>query len=383
VALVIPDLMKMQWLTRIAAWRIALFFAIALGLFFGVNAGKVRDVMMPEFFRFFANFLALAFFTRSVADLRKLSTVLVLLSLSLALWTLGHGGHGPGLLDDENDVGLVLVTLLPFSFLRIQDEPDKKKAAFYLGAFLITLLGITATLSRGAMVGTLPTLFFIWLRSKRKVVSLALVFLLLGVAVVSAPDKLVSEFKTISDTKEATAASRTLFWGLSIDLFLARPFAGVGANSWGLAMWSGIIPIPGSLSNMTPHSVYFQVLSELGAVGVVAWVGFILAIWTTLRSLTPKRTKKDLAPLLDSRVVNPVFLKRFESGRAFLGSFATAQMIAVIGYLCSGAFLSVLFYAELFALSAFAQASRNAWQREIILAHAVGQKPGRPEAAGL
>lgn len=131
------------------------------------------------------------------------------------------------------------------------------------------------------MVGILPTLLLIWFRSKKKLISLILLCIVGTIVVLNAPEKLVSEFASISDTEGGTAGTRRYYWELSIEMFKRKPILGVGPHCWGNAIWSGLVPTNKTVRNATPHSVYFQLISEMGAVGTFLWVGLLLSAFFT------------------------------------------------------------------------------------------------------
>jgi hypothetical protein len=367
LALVVMEMGRVKWLKPMAIARIAFFLGVVICTAFAINTGMARRVITSEFFRVFAGFLGFCIFVRTGEDLKKIHWILVFLCLATALWTLSHGGHGPGMLDDENDVAMVLVMLLPFSFLKIYTESSPRKIAFLLAVFVITLAGIAATVSRGGMVGTLPTLAFIWLKAKNKMRNAVILLLLLVVAVLTAPPKLISEFTSIKQTDQGTAKSRRFFWGLSTQLFLARPLTGVGPACWYHGVWSGMIPHPGQVTNVTPHSVYFQLISEMGLVGIVTWGGFIVTMCFVLYGMRESRLNRESGILLMHARGDPLLVRDLQRRKVFFGTFSLAVAVGLCGFLLSGTFLSVVFYPQLFALGALAQAARTCWSNDLMV----------------
>ncbi|MEO6095371.1 MAG: O-antigen ligase family protein [Fibrobacteria bacterium] len=367
LALVVLEIGRVKWLKPMAIARIAFFLGVVICTIFAINMGMARRVITTEFFRVFAGFLGFCIFVRTGEDLKKIHWIIVVLCLATALWTLVYGGHGPGMLYDENDVAMVLVMLLPFSFLKIYTESSPKKIAFLLAVFMITLGGIAATLSRGGMVGALPTLAFIWLKAKHKVRNAVILFLVLVAAVLTAPPKLISEFNSIKETDQGTAKSRRYFWHLSTQLFQARPLTGVGPACWYHGVWSGLIPNPGQVSNITPHSVYFQLISEMGMVGIATWGGFVITMCFVLYGMRDARLSRESGLLLMHARGDPLLVRDLHRRRLFFGSFSLAIGVGLCGFLLSGTFLSVVYYPQLFALGALAQAVRTCWDNDLMV----------------
>ena len=379
-ALVLTEIHRMRWLRSIAVWRFLFLCAIATGLVFAVTQGRVVPVLKTELPRYLTSFLGACIFVRRIDDLRILHNLFIVMAFLLSVWVITHGGHGPGLYADENDAALVLVMFLPFAFLKIFTETNPRRAAGGLGVFFLTLVAIALTLSRGGMVGAIPAVAFCWAKSRHKAMGLALAALALGGALVFAPKDMKREFLSIGDTQAGTAESRRFFWDLSVQMFEKRPVVGVGAACWGNALYSGLIPVPDRRAHMTPHSVYFQLLTELGVVGVFCWMGFLAATYRGLRRMRASRLLQEMAFTLPPDP-HPLILVKLRSDQLFMRNFTASLAIGILGYLLCGAFLSVLYYPGLALFAALVQASEEAWRTEVLLAAAANRPENRAENA--
>jgi hypothetical protein len=367
--LVLLELPTLRWFRSIAVWRFLFLCAIGTGLLAGVTEGRVLLIFKTEVPRYLTAFLGVCLFVRRVRDLRTLHNLFIAMALLIALWVITHGGKGPGLFRDENDAALVLVMFLPFAFLRIFFEGSARLKAASLAVFFIALLGIGLTLSRGGMVGAIPALVFCWLKSRNKLIGVGLGAAALAGAVAVAPDALLEEFRSIGDTQGGTAGARRYLWDLSVQMFMERPVFGVGAFCWGNALYSGLIEEPLHRAHMTPHSIYFQMLTELGLAGTFAWMGLLSATALGLRALRGDRLNAE-AGLVLAADPEPRTLVRLRADMLFMRSFVPALAIGIVGYLVCGAFLSVLYYPGLPLFAALVQASREAWRNELVLAAA-------------
>jgi hypothetical protein len=372
------------WLRPLVVWRVLFLGSISIGILLAVTQGRALMVMKMEAPRFLAAFMGALLFLRSVPDLRKVLTAMLAMDFLISAWVIAHHGHGPGLYIDENDAGLVLVMLLPFPFLRIfasDTKPMIRVAS--IGIFALSLCAIGITLSRGAMVGSIPALLFCWLKSRQKVVSLALGGLALVLAVVFAPPSFTKEFESISDTHETTAEARRYYWDLSTQMWPHRPIFGVGAMCWGNALYSGLfISAPDRRAHMTPHSIYFQCWTELGLFGMFCWIGFISAAFRETGSLGRRKLQAGMAMALGNDP-DPAALARLRASTDFLAPFASCLAIGMIGYLVGGAFLSVVFYPGLALFAAIAQASAAVWRRELLTEALRGRAESPPRMASI
>ena len=235
----------------------------------------------------------------------------------------------------------------------------------YLMIFFSTLAGIASTISRGGMVGTVVVLSACWLKTRYKISTIVVVILMLAAVLAIGPPKLMSEFESISDTHETTADERIFYWGLSWKMFLARPIFGVGARAWGDAVWSGIVSTGGRhFGNMTPHSVYFQLISELGIAGVIPWVALVISCFFCFKYLLPSNLKRQMGAEIRSNA-NPLFVKELDERQKFFSNFGMAVGIGLLGFMASGAFLSVLFYPMFTTFACIIQATRDTWDRDL------------------
>jgi hypothetical protein len=116
---------------------------------------------------------------------------------------------------------------------------------------------------------------------------------------------------------------------------------------------------------MTPHSIYFQCWTELGLFGMFTWFGFIAAGFRETRSLGRRKLQAGMA-MVAGADPDPAAVARLRSSMDFLAPFASCLAIGMIGYLVSGAFLSVVFYPGLALFAAIGQASATIWRRELL-----------------
>jgi O-antigen ligase len=143
-------------------------------------------------------------------------------------------------------------------------------------------------------------------------------------------------------------------------MFVDNPVTGVGINNFGRA-FAAYRP-PGYVGAIAPHSIFIQVLSELGIVGL----GVLLA----LLFLILKRNA-------DTRRI----IAQAGGRHRWITESAHGLDLALIAYVVGGIFLTALYFPHLFILSGFTL-SLNAIAKDIAVKeeNAVGEVQAPAEA---
>ncbi|MGE3507397.1 MAG: O-antigen ligase family protein [Vicinamibacterales bacterium] len=289
----------------------------------------------------FGAVLPLMNFVETTDRMRRLVNWVVLIHIPLAVYCLTHRGFGIGsFLGDENDFCLALNVILPYTFFSLYVAKTTRHKLYLVSTLGLLLFTITATMSRGGFVGVVAVAIACWLVSPRKIASLAGIAVL-AISVLSfVPQSYWDEMKTIETSTENddTGAQRLYLWGMGWEMFKDNPVFGVGPTNFqwnsfkyespeqsakGLHVWG-----------KGAHSLYFTLLPEMGVVGVGIFVAILIAgirenlrIRRTYRRLVKQRAPAELLERLYPLTV-----------------YSRANDVAVLAYLVTGAFLSVLYY---------------------------------------
>ncbi len=240
-----------------------------------------KDLML----HFFGLSIPMIGFMASTKRIRTLFLTAAGIGFFLGLYSLTHSGKGPGgFVGDENDLCLVLLMCLPFSIYFTQQKRQGVLRLVALASVFFTLVGILATLSRGGFLGLIAVLGTQFLKSRRKFALIAsglFVFLLIMPFV---PKKYYGEMSSISSDYsegEGTIQKRIETWHVVIKMWKdpRHTLFGVGLTNspyWFKHYEKGLLKVQKrSLSGRQTHSVYFQVLGDLGLYGVLVCGAFI------------------------------------------------------------------------------------------------------------
>ena len=250
----------------------------------------------------------------------------------------GAGAGSTGFFGNSGDLGVALCVILPIAGYLMFGEKKKSLRLLLLIFFLAFLGAIFFTGSRGAVLGAGATgLAACVLSSKMRLAGASMVILVGLGSVFFLPDANKDRMRSALDWEnDPTVGYRVDLWKLGLRMFRDHPITGVGPMSFTTASltypqarrigFEGVVQVP--------HSIYIEALSQLGLLGVIA----LLMLWLFFFRLNSQTRKRLLD--LGSRP------------RAFEFSLAFGLDLAMVGYMVSGAFLTVLYYPHLWILLA-------------------------------
>lgn len=326
-------------------------------------------------------------FMDSGPALRKLIRTLALVGMFLGLFSITHQGTGPGaFLGDENDLGCGLLLLLPFP-LAILTEGGKAAGGklLYALASIFTFGGILATFSRGDFLGLVAMAVIFLLRSRKKLMLILVSSFVLLLAIPFAPKGYLAEMKTINGPKDETAEYRKHYWHLATRAFLDphNTLFGVGMKNTPYLMGryetaEELRKFP-SASGRATHSIYFELLPDLGLWGL-GIVGSLVFVSLRGNRRTAKEleavARKSLAVALalqreSADVQTPLavdapplgtdeagqhqqdkqrVLRRIQNEAQFVSAAITGTTVSFVGVFGSGAFIDILYYPHIWLL---------------------------------
>jgi putative inorganic carbon (hco3(-)) transporter len=252
------------------------------------------------------------------------------------LFTIEHGGafrvYGPdsSTIADNNDFGVALVTVLPLLFYLFQRVRQRYLRWALLVAIVLNFIATLFTYSRGALVAIAFMGATLWLRARlaQKFV-FAVVFAIAVAGVLEyAPPEWFERMNTIQTYKEdQSAESRLYVWQLSWAMAQHHPILGAGYR-W---MYFPTIVnsaladsgLPALTRPRAAHSIWFQMLSDHGFVGLGLFIalfvaGLLNAAWIVRRSkgIPALQWANDLGRALQASIIG------FAAG----GTFASLEM---------------------------------------------------------
>jgi len=307
---------------------------------------------------YFIVYLSIVNFVDSFEKIEKYIDIWIIINLFCAFVGLKHGGRVPnsGFMGDENDFALVMNMAIPFAYFMFLETSSTRKKILYLSACCIFIAANVASLSRGGFVGLVPVILYCWYKTPKKVLSTIIIAIMISVLYFSASPKYWQEVKSIKEEniQKGTGESRWYAWKLGWRMFLDHPIIGVGQGNYPIL--APKYQTPEEASHRRPvwgraiHSLYFTLIPELGLVGILLFTGMLYYSYKDLKWIL-KKEKKFLS-------------KQHQSNKIIQQSHKIRFIIfgitgAMLGYLVSGAFLSVLYYPHFWLLISLCVALKN------------------------
>ncbi|TAA46796.1 O-antigen ligase family protein [Corallincola spongiicola] len=186
-----------------------------------------------------------------------------------------------------NELGFVIATLVPFlHYLLIKKGWLLKLVYFALLGVL--LWALVLTMSRGALIALLVVLWFIFKQSERKPLLLAIAFVVAVVGWSQMSDVQRDRYLSLTGADvqgSGSASGRLSGIGHELGLAMDYPLFGHGLGTTGEAKFNKFGRAQAS------HSLYAELVIEIGIFGFVLFMGFLRAIYKNFKVLQAQTQK--------------------------------------------------------------------------------------------
>ncbi len=276
---------------------------IALAILIGLGLADAQAVQKYEINRYieFVKVVVIALFTTSIirhkGHLRMMVWVIALsfgfYGVKVGLSGVLSGGslvvrQGPGgMLEDNNDFSLALVTALPWI---LHLSTTENRPVFRKGLRIVvplTALTVILTHSRGAFLSLVVVIMALTWRSKNRIAAFALMFVIAVFGLMMAPQSFKDRIATIGNYEEdGSAMGRLRAWKVAIDMAKGNPILGVGMNKF-QQHYLEYSRLENRDHVRVAHNSYLQIWAECGTPAFALYLFLIfwsfVDIWRTRR----------------------------------------------------------------------------------------------------
>ncbi len=337
-------------------WQVKAYFIFLLlgffSLFVAISQGMVARFWI-DMAKTFIVFWVMYSVVRTHDQVYKLTWLYVLMHFVLSIGgfflfvTAGQrrfGDLGGSFLGDENDSAMALLIMIPYMyFLLPVTRRNLARLVLILG---MTLSGLTVlfSFSRGAFVGFVGMVLYMWLKSERKLRAGLAMLVMLIIFFAIMPPTYWQRIESVKDySTEGSAQGRIDAWKGGIQMMIDNPLFGCGLGNFSRTYGTYYNTI--NTRWTAAHSMYIEFIGQFGVPGLIYILGMIVITLRTFR-----RSRALTAGI------------RSEDARRLRQIMSGAEC-GFVAYLVCTFFLSSMFYPHLWHFSAMAgmgyQASRS------------------------
>src|SRR4051794_34897287 len=242
-------------------------------------------------------------------------------------------GPPDSFISHNNTMALAMNMSLPMFFFMADVVESKALRRLLRVAFFGGIVCVILSYSRGGLLGLSVVLLAISMKSRKKILAGALVIFCAFMILTFAPAAWMQRMTKFAHGElDNSAEGRLHAWGFAYELAKDNPITGGSFSTFTPELYERYAPSADPMMYQGPHSIYFQVLGELGFCGAAIWVALLLSTIFSLRRLRNK-------------------LKMFPEEKWAVASSNMFE-VAIYGFMVSGAFLGVAYFDYYFQLIA-------------------------------
>lgn len=244
----------------------------------------------PEAWKYWDQFSKILLMSTVAAMLlqtrKDLNRLIVVITVSIAFYAVKGGifsiltrgnylVYGPRgtFIADNNDLAIAELMVLPLILYFIRHEQRTWRRMALKVCFVLAIIGIVFSYSRGALVALAGVALVMAWRSRHRFRAISLALLAISALVVFAPKAWMERMHSIRTyQQDASALGRLNAWGFAWNLATSRPIGG-GFRAFTPENFRRYAPNPDDYHEA--HSIYFQVLGEQGFPGLAIFLGIL------------------------------------------------------------------------------------------------------------
>ena len=270
-----------------------------------------------------------------ITDRHKLHWLIWIIALSLGFYgvkggffTIMKGGvhrvQGPegSFIAGNNEIALALVMVIPLiRYLHLQETRKWIKIGL-ASAMVLTGVAAIGSQSRGGLVAMLAMGFFLWLKSRNKVLTGFYMAIAVFIMVAVMPQEWYTRMSTIKTyEQDQSAQGRINAWHTAFNVAKDR-ITGGGFETFQAPTFQVYAPDPDNVHDV--HSIYFEIMGEQGFIGFGLFMLLGVMVWIRAQQII-KRCKRD-------------------PETTWAADLAGMIQVSLIGYAAGGAFLGMAYF---------------------------------------
>ena len=205
----------------------------------------------------------------------------------------GHLARGVVKFGDNNHSAVMFAMAIPLTYFLAQYSTRRAVRNGFIALSLLSVLAVVATHSRGGLLCIAAIGFWLVKNSRRKAASMVVVLAGAVAVVAMAPASWTERMSTVKEADEdGSFMGRVMAWKRSSAMAMEHPLVGAGLGAagersiyWKFAYEEGFLgfvktPPPDGIP-FVAHSIYFQVLGDMGFVGFFLFAAILVNAFLT------------------------------------------------------------------------------------------------------
>ena len=240
-----------------------------------------------------------------------------------------------GPLADNNLMAVGMVMILPLCMYMIKYSANKLAKWAVISIFILLILTILGSNSRGGFLALAVVGVWYWITSQRKGMSAILLAVLAAGVIQVAPERWFDRVSTIKTAAEDQSfLGRVAAWKVSINIASDNPIFGGGFDAtqvkpiWDMHKHTPNVidyQIPEGMDYKAAHSIYFQVLGDMGYVGLLIFLALLAAAFITRWEING-------------------LVKRAPARNVWASDLSTALTLSLVAFMAGGGGVSVAYF---------------------------------------
>lgn len=254
-------------------------------------------------------------------------------------------GPQGSMIADNNNCAAALLTIMPMMNYLRQQTADWRMRIGIAGVIALTTFAIVGSQSRGALLGLIAAVGFLWTKTSNKIASGLVLLLLMASVLAFMPQSWYDRMRTIETYSESnnTSDNRLYLWETGWKLALARPLTGVGY--YGTYDQRVVDQYNPGATARSLHSIFFETLAEHGFPTFFVWLAFPIVAWLNARAII--KSAKDVTEL------------------QWAVDLARMVQVSIIAFMTAGTFLPLMYYDVYFTILIAVAAARIQVQQHL------------------
>ncbi len=200
-------------------------------------------------------------------------------------------GRAVSFFENPNMLGEYAMMLLPVAVALVLSAKERRERSAWMCVAVATALCLIFTWARGAWLGALAAFFvFAVMYSKKTIPFMLLCLVLVPFLPVVLPESIVTRMTSIGDMSDSSTSYRFFIYKSALDMIADFFFTGIGVGSKNFSSVYVSYSYSGIESAPHAHNLFFQLIIELGVLGVIIFVtAMMIYIQSTVTAVTKEK----------------------------------------------------------------------------------------------